>query len=272
AALENRLTATEYVMEAEIVGYDPETASPVPFQQLSQRVKRKHDIEAVARDVPVRVYVFDLLYLEGESYIDRPLRDRVAALEGILDPDPQRIDRAAQCWTGATEQAVAFYEDMLAAGHEGSMIKNPDATYQPGSRVGYQLKVKPTMEPLDLVVTRAKWSEGRKSDFLGRPYLACRDADGAFREVGRMHTGFTDEDLVELTDRFEPLIQEVDGREVSLHPEVVLEVEYEEIQASSTYDSGYALRFPRFKRVRHDMGPGDVDSLARVKQLYAEQD
>jgi DNA ligase-1 len=272
AAVSDRVAASEYVVEAEIVGYDPETASPVPFQQLSRRIKRKHDIEAIARDVPVRVYAFDLLYLDGDSYVDRPLRDRVTALERLLDPDPERIDRAARRRTATAEQATAFYEEMLAAGHEGVMIKNLDATYQPGSRVGYQLKVKPTMEPLDLVVTRAKWSEGRKSDFLGRPYLACRDADGAFREVGRMHTGFTDEDLAELTDRLEPLILDVDGREASLRPEVVLEVEYEEIQESSTYDSGYALRFPRFRRIRHDVDPGGVDSLDRVERLYAAQD
>jgi DNA ligase-1 len=137
--------------------------------------------------------------------------------------------------------------------------------------VGYQQKVKPTMEPLDLVVTRAKWIEGRKGDYLGRPYLACRDEDGTLREVGRMHTGFTDEQLEAFHDLVEPLIESVDGREADLRPEVVLEVAYEEIQASPTYDSGYALRFPRLERIREDLGPEDADSFERVRELYDEQ-
>jgi DNA ligase-1 len=166
----------------------------------------------------------------------------------------------------------AFYEEALAAGHEGVMMKNLAATYQPGRRVGYVTKVKPAMEPLDLVVTRAQWSEGRRSDFLGRLYLACRDADAdRFREVGRLSTGYTDEELRALTERLEPLIVAEDGRAVDLRPAIVLEVEYEEIQRSPEYDSGYALRFPRFLGVREDVAPTDVDTHARVERLYDEQ-
>jgi DNA ligase-1 len=151
-------------------------------------------------------------------------------------------------------------------------MKNLAATYQPGRRVGYVTKVKPAMEPLDLVVTRAQWSEGRRSDFLGRLYLACRDADAdRFREVGRLSTGYTDEELRALTERLEPLIVAEDGRAVDLRPAIVLEVEYEEIQRSPEYDSGYALRFPRFLGVREDVAPTDVDTHARVERLYDEQ-
>jgi DNA ligase-1 len=271
AAVESHVDAPEYIVEAELVGYDPGTGEPVPFQELSRRIKRKHDIEAMAEAVPVRVYLFDLLYLDGEAYLDTPLRRRLAALSRCLDPEVGTVERAENCRTDGVGHTERFYEAALAAGHEGVMVKNLDATYQPGSRVGYQRKIKPTMEPLDLVVTRAKWSEGRKSDFLGRPYLACRRADGSLLEVGRMHTGFTDEDLAEFTDLVEPLVQSVEGREAKLDPEVVLEVEYEEIQESQTYDSGYALRFPRFLRIRHDLGPADADSFERVRRLYEEQ-
>jgi ATP-dependent DNA ligase len=166
----------------------------------------------------------------------------------------------------------AFYEEALAAGHEGVMVKNLAATYQPGRRVGYVTKVKPAMEPLDLVVTRAQWSEGRRSDFLGRLYLACRDDEAdRFREVGRLSTGYTDEELRALTERLEPLIVAEDGRAVDLRPAVVLEVEYEEIQRSPEYDSGYALRFPRFLGVREDVAPTDADTQARVERLYDRQ-
>jgi DNA ligase-1 len=132
------------------------------------------------------------------------------------------------------------------------------------------VKVKPTMEPLDLVVTRAMWGEGRRSDWLGRLYLACRDGED-LREVGRMSSGVTDAQLQELTAELEPLVERESGREVGLRPEVVLEVEYEEIQESPTYGSGYALRFPRFLRRREDLGPEGADSLDRVRALYEAQ-
>ena len=133
-------------------------------------------------------------------------------------------------------------------------------------------KVKPTMEPLDLVVVQAKWSEGRKSDWLGRLRLACWDDEREeLREVGRMFSGLTDAELREITAKLEPLIQSVDGRTARLRPEVVIEVEYEEIQESTTYDSGYALRFPRFGGFRDDLGPEDADRFERVERLYREQ-
>ncbi len=271
AAAEECLDATEYIIEAEIVGYDPETTAPVPFQELSRRIKRKHDIPTLMETVPVTVYVFDLLYLDGVSFLETPLEQRLAALADVLSPSEQELQRARHCRTTNPDTARSLYETALETGHEGVMAKNLQATYQPGSRVGYQRKIKPTMEPLDLVVTRAKWSEGRKSEYLGRPYLACRTAGGDLREVGRLHTGFTDADLEEFTELVEPLIESVDGREAQLRPEVVLEVEYEEIQASDTYDSGYALRFPRFKQIRHDLSPADADPLERVERLYNQQ-
>ncbi len=269
-AVETSVEGDSFIIEAEVVGIDPTTERPVPFQELSRRIKRKHDIRALVEEVPVRVYAFDLLYYDGESYVDRPLDERVATLETLIE-ETEVIGRAAHRQTKDPTVARSFYEEILAAGHEGLMAKNLDATYQPGSRVGYQRKIKPTMEPLDLVVTRAKWSEGRKSEYLGRPYLACRREDGTLLEVGRLHTGFTDDELEEFTELVEPLIESVDGREAQLRPEVVLEVEYEELQESDTYDSGYALRFPRFKQIRYDLDPADADTLARVERLYDEQ-
>lgn len=278
AAVERAVTADRFVLEAELVAHDPETGESLPFQELSKRVKRETEIERLTREIPVTTYCFDAIHVDGETLLDAPLRERLDRLDGAFEPteDLQRAryldpeDHAADL-----DVAREFYEDALAAGFEGIMVKNLAASYQPGRRVGQMMKVKPVMEPLDLVVTRAEWSEGRRSDYLGRLFLACRDPDregpDRFREVGRLATGYTDEELAELTELLEPLVRTTDGRMVELDPEVILEIEYEEIQSSPTYDSGFALRFPRFLRRRDDLGLDDVDPIDRVENLFESQ-
>ncbi|WP_266080987.1 ATP-dependent DNA ligase [Haladaptatus caseinilyticus] len=260
------------LVEGEIVAYEPKTHDLVPFQQLSQRIKRKNDIEQISREIPVVVYLFDLLFLEGESLLEEPLRYRLRELEQRIAPKKWTLERA-EGRSNLDENGIrSFYREALDAGHEGLMLKNLAVPYQPGSRVGHMMKLKPTMEPLDLVVTRAKYSEGRRSNELGRLFLACRDEDTeSFREVGRLATGYTDAELAELTERLEPNITATDGRAVELVPEVVIEVEYEEIQRSPTYDSNMALRFPRFVRFRDDLSPEEADSLERVHSLFDDQ-
>ena len=270
AAVSEHVNAEQAILEGEIVGYDPETGDPLPFQTLSKRIKRKHAVEAVSQEIPVTLVLFDATYVE-ESLLDQPLTDRLGRLDAVLTESPQEIERAEHCWSDDPAAIETFYREALAAGQEGIMLKNARATYQPGRRVGYMMKAKPTLETLDLVVARATYSEGRRSNQLGRLYLACRDENGDVREVGRLSTGFTDEELAEVTRRLEPLIQETDGRDVALDPEVVLEVEFEEIQASPAYDSGYALRFPRFVGFRDDLSLDGVDTLERVERLYESQ-
>ncbi len=271
-AVETGIDVESAILEGEIVGYDPETHEMVPFQTLSRRVKRKYDIEETAESIPVVCYLFDVMFLDGESLLDIPLETRIDRLEANLTGSRWDIERAANRRTGDPEGIREFFESALEEGQEGIMLKNGQATYQPGRRVGYMMKFKPTLETLDLVVVRAKYSEGRRRNKLGRLYLACRNPEtDEFLEVGRLSTGFTDEELAEVTERLEPLIQEQNGREVSFTPSVILEVEFEEVQESPEYDSGYALRFPRFKGFRDDLSLSDVDSLSRVESLYESQ-
>jgi len=282
--LEEAVTADAAILDGEAVGRNPETGAPVAFQEFSRRIRREHDVDELAAEIPATLYLFDALYVDGETLLEAPLRDRRARLRAAFDPVPDRVEPA----TGAPHDGrdpEAVYRAALAAGHEGVMLKNLAAPYEPGRRVGRMAKVKPTMEPLDLVVVRAQWSEGRRSDFLGRLHLACFDADAdidadadtggdrddRLREVGRLSTGYTDEELRELTDRLEALIVDRDGRTVDLRPEVVLEVEYEAIQSSPEYDSGFALRFPRFLAVRDDLAPEEADTVDRVRTLYETQ-
>jgi len=305
AAVREGVTAEQAILDGELVGYTPKTVvdedrEPVPFQRFSQRIKREDGVEAMAKEVPVVIHLFDCLY-DGETLIEASLATRIERLDDTFEsvavaPDAPRagLERARFRWVEfesesqepaddedetpedepvtVPEAAQTLYREALDAGHEGVMVKNPASDYQPGTRVGRMLKVKPTMEPLDLVVSRAIYSEGRRSDWLGRLYLACYDeGSDDLQEVGRLSTGYTDEELDRLTDRLEALIISQDGRAVDLRPEVVLEVEYEEIQASEEYGSGYALRFPRFLRVREDLDPSDTDTLERVESLFESQ-
>ena len=284
-AVEAGVAADRVILDGELVGYTPATVAgaerePVAFQEFSRRVRREQDVERLAREVPAVFHPFDCLY-DDETLLSAPLRERLDRLDAALDPvtpDPEAgragLEPARARWVEPDdpEPAEALYREALEAGHEGLVVKNPAAGYQPGRRVGRCLKVKPTMEPLDLVVTRATYSEGRRSDWLGRLYLGAYDPGAdAFAEVGRLSTGYTDEQLDSLTERLEALVVARDGRDVELEREVVLEVEYEEIQRSPAYGSGYALRFPRFLGVRENLAPADADTVARVTELYDQQ-
>ncbi|MCD4841558.1 MAG: DNA ligase, partial [Methanosarcinales archaeon] len=148
----------------------------------------------------------------------------------------------------------------------------PESLYSPGKRGKNWLKIKPLMESLDLVVIGGEWGEGRRANFIGSFQLACIEPEsGDILSLGRVGTGITDDMLEDLTARFKELIVVENGKELEFVPQVVFEVAFEEIQKSPTYNSGYALRFPRLVRVRDDKSPDDADTLDRIEQLYINQ-
>lgn len=271
-AVDGALAAEGVILDGELVGVDPSTGTPIAFQELSRRIKRKHDIHAIAEEVPVRLYLFDLLWCDGTSLLDRPLAYRLKRLQSICTPDPDVIDLAAAVDAPSPGVARSFYDASVTAGHEGVMFKNREAPYQPGTRVGFMMKHKPLMEPLDLIVTRAQWSEGRRSEYLGRLFLGCYDDEReTVREVGRLSTGYTDAELEVLTERLLERRQGTSGRQITIDQDLLVEVAFEEIQRSDAYDSGYALRFPRYHRLRPDLGPSDAATLAEVEAAYVAQ-
>lgn len=272
SAVKETVDAEQCIIEGEAVAYDPDSGEKIAFQNLSKRIKRKYNIQEMVNEIPVTVYLFDALYIDGETLLDASLTERWNRLKEIVDGAEKDIELAHHLRTDDQDEAREFYQQALNQEQEGVMLKNGDATYTPGSRVGYMVKLKPVMETLDLVIVEADWGEGRRSDWLGSYTLACYDAEtGEFETVGKMATGFTDEQLQEMTDRLEDKIIAQDGRHVELEPAVVVEAAYEEIQESPQYGSGYALRFPRLVQVREDLDPEDADALSKVEHLYENQ-
>lgn len=251
--------------EAVAVGSD---GRPQAFQQILKRFRRKYNVQKLAAQIPLRLFLFDLIYLDGESLVDRPLRERRALLERIANPDIL----AGQILSASEQDAEQAYRQALDAGHEGLILKNPQSVYAPGKRGKNWLKIKPVMETLDLAVIGAKWGEGRRASLFGSYRLACReDETGNLLDVGWVATGINDETLSELTEMFRELVIAEKGMEMEIKPAVIFEVAYEEIQKSPNYSSGYALRFPRLVRVRDDKSLEEADGLQRIVSLYRGQ-
>ncbi len=261
------------VVDGECVAVEGER--PLPFQVLSQRIQRKHGIGKMAEKIPVRVFLFDLIYREGLLF-DRPLSERRDILEEIVS-ESENFRLAEHLRNPDERRAEEFYRASVSSGNEGVMVKNLDSGYHPGRRVGYWLKVKPVMENLDLVIIGAEYGTGKRAGAFSSFILGCRDPDtGEFLECGMVGTGIKEKSeeglsFTDLTEMLKPLVESEEGKRVRVRPEVVVEVAYEEIQRSPHYSSGYALRFPRFVRLRPDKSPEEADTAERIERLFRLQ-
>ncbi len=160
----------------------------------------------------------------------------------------------------------------MSAGHEGLMAKKLDGPYTPGMRGKRWLKIKPILEPLDLVIVAAEWGYGRRHDWLSDYYLAARDIEtGEFQPVGKTFKGLTDAEIIDITKRLKGLIVETEPRRVVVVPKIVVEVAYNEIQKSPKYDCQMALRFARITRIRDDKDPSEASTIQQIREIYEKQ-
>ena len=268
-AIGSHVKGDSFIIEGEAVAVEPDTGQLLPFQALSRRIKRKYEVEKIQKEIPCILYLFDISFLNGRSYLDEPFKKRRKALESMVTESKQLM-LAKQLVTDDPEKAEAFFKEAIDEGQEGLMAKNLSSPYKPGSRVGNMLKIKTTMENLDLVIVGAEWGEGRRAKWLASLLLACKSEEG-YLSIGKLGTGLTDEQFKEMTKALEPLILEEKGKQVKIKPKIVIEVAYEEIQKSPTYSSGYALRFPRMVQVRMDKGPEDASDIDFIARLYEMQ-
>ncbi|ASJ09720.1 DNA ligase [Thermococcus siculi] len=271
SAILESIKAERAIVEGELVAVGEE-GRPRPFQFVLRRFRRKYNIDEMIEKIPLELNLFDVMFIDGESLIETPFEERRKKLEGLVD-ESEKIKIAVQLVTSNAEEAQKFYEKALELGHEGVMAKRLDSVYEPGNRGKKWLKVKPTMEDLDLVIIGAEWGEGRRAHLLGSYLVAAFDPhSGEFVPVGKVGSGFTDEDLAEFTRMLKPLIVKEEGKYVEIEPKVVIQVTYQEIQRSPKYRSGFALRFPRYVALREDKSPEEADTIERVAQLYEFQE
>jgi DNA ligase-1 len=276
--IKENIKSGNYMLDSEIIGIDPNTKKWLAFQNISQRIKRKYDIHQMAKSIPVMVNVFDAMQVNGKNLLKTPFRERRAEIQKIVNEVPEKLSIARQIITDNAGKAQEFYKKALQMGNEGIMAKNLDAPYKPGSRVGYGIKIKPVMETLDLVIVGAEWGEGKRASWLSSFTIACIDSNGNFVEIGKVGTGIKEKACESegvtfemLTNLLRPLITEEKGKEIKVKPQIVIEINYEEIQKSPTYSSGYALRFPRLISIREDRSPEDISTIEQVEELYFSQ-
>ena len=256
----------EAILDGETIALKPD-GTPYPFQETMRRFGRKLDVEASRAAYPLSVFFFDCLLAEGEDLTARPARERFDVLAKIL-PAKILIPRLV---TGDKGPAQAFYDDALARGHEGVMAKALEASYEAGSRGGAWLKVKKA-HTLDLVVIAVEWGSGRRKGWLSNLHLGALDpATGGFVMLGKTFKGMTDKMLAWQTERLLSLETSREGHVVHVQPELVAEIAFNEVQESSTYPGGFALRFARVKRYRDDKSAKDADTIETVRALYEGQ-
>ena len=257
------LDVREIVLDGEAIALDPH-GRPRPFQETAGRTSSRLDVETLRHSIPLTVFVFDVLHLDGESLVAKPAGERQAVLESVL-PSKLRVPRVA---TDDPEAATAFFADAIAHGHEGVVVKSLHAHYEAGRRGAGWVKVKPR-HTLDLVVLAAEWGHGRRRGKLSNLHLGARDGHGAFVMLGKTFKGLTDEVLAWQTDQFLQLETHRDSYTVYLKPELVVEIAFDGVQASPRYPGGVALRFARVLRYRPDKRADQADHIDDVRAIHA---
>ncbi len=256
------LPVEEVVLDGEVLALSAD-GRPHPFQTTMRRFGRKLDVARLRASLPLTPFFFDLLHVDGQTWVDRPLEERAAVFDALLS-EALRVPRLDEPDAAGAE---AFLGRVLDAGHEGVMAKDGGSAYEAGHRGAAWLKIKPAWT-LDLVVLAVEWGSGRRKGWLSNLHLGARDGEGGFVMLGKTFKGLTDELLAWQTEQL--LAREVrrDGHVVYVRPELVVEIAFNDAQASPRYPGGLALRHARVKHFRPDKAPSEADTIATVRAIH----
>ncbi len=263
-----RLGSRAAIFDGEVIAVDS-NGRPQAFQELMRRFGRVREIEKLRADQPVRLYLFDILGLDGELLIDRPYAERIAMLQEIAAA--ASLELVTRIERPNLPEAEKFFTGAIADGFEGVVAKSLASAYTPGARGRGWVKIKHA-KTLDLVIVAAEWGYGRRHGWLSNYHLAARnEATGRMSEVGKTFKGLTDAEFETMTERLLALKTEEAHGVVTVRPEVVVEVAYNDIQRSPQYDDGMALRFARIIRIRDDKPAAEADTIATIAREFERQ-
>jgi DNA ligase-1 len=272
-AVEKQIKGDNFIIDSEVVGYDKRTGKYTPFESISQRIKRKYDIDKLIEKLPVEVNVFDVLFYNGKNLMSEKFVDRRKLLEKIVKNKEKVLRISKLLITDSEKKAEEFYNESLKAGEEGVMIKRTDAPYRQGRRVGFMAKLKPSVRDLDLIITGAIYGSGKRGGLLTSYIVACKKGD-EYLDIGKVSSGLKEKEseqegsitYEEMTELLKPLIKNEKGSYVKIKPKIVVAVTYQNIQKSPSYDSGYALRFPRITNYRPDRNADDITEFKEIEK------
>jgi len=280
--LKKALKPRRVIVDGELVAIDRKKGKPMPFQEVLKR-RRKYEIKEAVEQIPVQVQLFDVLLSDGKAVLDEPYTKRRIMLEKIVEEVKDKVMVVEQKILSDPSEIQKFTDYAIKIGHEGLLAKDLNSNYRAGRREFVWLKLKPTLETLDLVVVGAHYGKGKRTGVFGSYILAARDEESErFKTVTRCGSGFTDDDLKELTKMFKKIQvkkphEDVDIEiecDVYFEPKIVFEVAYEEIQVSpeEKHTSSMGLRFPRYKRIREDRRPEEITTVGEIEELFEIQE
>jgi DNA ligase 1 len=256
--------SADVILDGEILAFHD--GRVMPFNALQTRLGRVAPDDALMAAVPVIYVAWDVLMIGEDVLLDRPLRERRERLEALAVPHPLALAHLERV-RGAAEVDRRF-DDARARLNEGLLLKQPESTYTPGRRGLNWLKLKRPLDTLDVVVVGAEWGHGKRRGVLSDVTFAVRvDGTDDLATIGKAYSGLTDVEIAEMTALLLEITVSDHGHYRTVEPRIVLEVAFDAVQASTRHRSGFALRFPRIARWRHDKAPTDIDTLSRVRAL-----
>ncbi|MGH8019828.1 MAG: hypothetical protein ACREIA_16415 [Opitutaceae bacterium] len=261
-----RSCPADFIADGELLAWRDGRA--LPFAELQRRLGRRGDDFFPGSEVPVSLWLYDLLWVDGHDLLKAPLSERRAHLGQL--PLPAGLVVAPRQEAHGIQEINTAFERARDRGNEGLMAKDPNSLYLPGRRRLAWLKLKRVGGTLDVVVTAVEFGHGKRRGVLSGYTFSVRDTgSGALRVVGKAYSGLTDAEIAKLTEHFHETTLEVRGHLRVVEPVIVLEVAFDAIQRSSRHDSGFALRFPRIARIREDKSPDQIDTVETCRRLVA---
>lgn len=256
----------DFILDGEIIAF--KDGKPLPFSKLQQRLQRKYVDKQLIEEIPLVLFVYDIIYFDNESVYKRTLVERKRIIEKIKFVG--RIKRLEYTFVSKKEEIERKFQESVELGYEGLMLKDPSSFYTVGKRGKYWIKLKKELDTIDAVIVAAERGHGKRAEIFSDYVFSIWD-NNVLKTIGKAYSGLTDKELLEMNERLKELTVKDEGWRLIVRPEIVIEVAFNGIQKSSRHESGFALRFPRIKRIRDDKSIEEADTIEKVRAIYERQ-